>query len=817
MVTFALGILFSFTQIYADYRKQRTELSSTVMQVIRTMEQSATEAAFFLDANQARQVSLGLFEYQPITSVKLVSSFGGDEATDALVSQSRPLQNRPFQGITKLLFGDQQKHEISLFHPDFNDGRVGKLTVVSDPYEVASAFMARSATVLALGILRTGILACILLIYFYYTITRPLQVMSRTWANISPENPSHNRLKVPTRHQTDEFGVVIRRANLVLDSIEDQLDQRRAAEKSLQRSKEGLLQILDNSPYGVSIMSKETRKRIYVNRRFVSMFGGESIDDFIDQHETSSFCDPAKLEQNWRDFDRDGFISGSEQMRLRLNGEPWWCLVDMSSLPFNGEDAVMTWHSDINERKQAEENLKGQTELVNLQRKTADDANTARDFDDALHACLSTIIEFMGWPVGHIYLLPENKQDHLVPSGIWQLNNPEQFASFRKVTEQTVIRPGEAFVSRAFATGKPVWVEDVTQHPAYSRAGIPGQNIGVRAGIALPVIALGQVVSVLEFYSDQVIEQDDELMLSLVHIGTQLSRVFERKQAETELREAMNEIDIANRSLEQKVEERTNQLHGAIIEANAASRVKTEFLANMSHELRTPLNAIIGFSEMIKEAMLGPLQNKYQDYAKDINDSGLHLLRIISDILDLSKVESGEFFIKEEIISLVDVTAACDTMMRDRAKQASVPLTFRISNKLPLLYADPVRLKQILLNLIGNAIKFTPEGGQVTVTGKTNEDGGVVLEVRDTGIGIAKQDIPRVLEKFGQVREGHTHAHEGAGLGLALTKSLMEQHGGRLEISSELNIGTTVTVTFPPDRTRQQPGYKIDGDVNKPR
>jgi len=584
--------------------------------------------------------------------------------------------------------------------------------------------------------------------------------------------------------------------------LEQQITERTYAEAAMRESEERLLQILDNSPFGVSIVSIVNKKRLYVNRRFTEMVGGGLNDRLRAAPIADSYLDPEKLEENWTVFNRDGVIAGTEEERKRQDGKEWWCLADWRPISFSGEKAVMVWHSDISERKRTEEELRHKSELVDLLRTTATNANKSVNFDEALQSCLTTITEFTGWPVGHIYVMSEDEDNVLVSSGIWHLDDPERFAVFRKITEKTKMYPGQAFVTRVVTAGEPLWIEDVTQQSTFSRLGETGQDIQVRAGFALPVSSQENVVAVLEFYTDVAVVQNDELLQSLVHIGTQLSRVFERKQAEIGLRNAMEEIDIANRSLEQKVEVRTRELHEAIEKAEAANLTKSEFLANMSHELRTPLNAIIGFSEMIKEAMLGPLEGRYKDYARDINASGEHLLGIIADILDLSKVEAGELDIEKEEVDLAEITAACKTMVSGRAEEAGVNLTFDVSRDLPLLYADPLRLKQVLLNLTGNAIKFTPGGGRITIIGEAIGDGGVALMVSDTGIGIADEDIPRVLERFGQVRDGHMQAYEGAGLGLAMTKSLMELHGGTIEIKSTVGKGTTVTVIFPPEQTK---------------
>lgn len=236
-------------------------------------------------------------------------------------------------------------------------------------------------------------------------------------------------------------------------------------------------------------------------------------------------------------------------------------------------------------------------------------------------------------------------------------------------------------------------------------------------------------------------------------------------------------------------------------QADFANRSKSEFLANMSHELRTPLNAIIGFSEIIKDQMLGPEGvPQYIEYAKDIHDSGALLLSLINDILDMSKIEAGKRLISETVLDVERVVQSCIRLVMVRAKAGKLQLTYDLPNTLYPLHAEERAFKQILTNLLTNAIKFTPEGGTVTVSGHLDPFGRMCIAVKDTGIGIAPEDISTALAPFGQIESAMSRRTQGTGLGLPLTKALVELHGGELQISSVVGKGTTVTAIFPADR-----------------
>ena len=232
--------------------------------------------------------------------------------------------------------------------------------------------------------------------------------------------------------------------------------------------------------------------------------------------------------------------------------------------------------------------------------------------------------------------------------------------------------------------------------------------------------------------------------------------------------------------------------------AVAASKVKSEFLANMSHELRTPLNAIIGFSDTMRSRLFGPMHARYEEYAVLINESGHHLLSLITDILDLAKIEAGKFVLDPRPVDVAESVASCLEMTRRRAEETGITLTASVPDDLPMLIADARSVKQILLNLLSNAVKFTPRGGAVSLS-ITAQEGSLYLAVRDTGIGIPGKTLERIGLPFEQAENDPMRAREGTGLGLALVKSLVEKHVGRVQIESREGFGTTVSVELPLD------------------
>ena len=280
--------------------------------------------------------------------------------------------------------------------------------------------------------------------------------------------------------------------------------------------------------------------------------------------------------------------------------------------------------------------------------------------------------------------------------------------------------------------------------------------------------------------------------------GSLLSRYTQRMGALVDRRLSQIALEGARKEAE-----------GAAQTAMAASRAKTEFLANMSHELHTPLSSIIGFAEMMEREVLGPLPVTYREYAKNIVDSGRELLGVVGDVLDMSHIESGKYRLEESEIDIGETLTGIFRLVQGRAAQAGLYLQARMAKDLPKLKADQKAFKQIVVNLLSNALKFTKAGGHIYVLPTLTPDGDLSIRVVDTGIGIEEADLARIMLPFERLGEAMTRKQSGAGLGLTLANALAHLHGGTLELQSKVGVGTVATAIFPHWRLMKAPGTAL--------
>jgi PAS domain S-box-containing protein len=435
----------------------------------------------------------------------------------------------------------------------------------------------------------------------------------------------------------------------------------------------------------------------------------------------------------------------------------------------NGGTAMV--RRDITDLKHSEITLLKNTDTINLMQKTAVAVNEAPTVEKAIQTCLRLVCAYAGWPVGHAYMVDGEESDKLTSTRIWHFDEPQKFKNFRRTTEKTNFTSGIGLPGRVFSSGQPAWIVDVTTNSNFPRAKL-AKDAGVKGAFAFPILVGQKVVAVFEFFASEKYLPRAEILEIMRHVGTQVGRIIERRRAEENLVEAREQADQANRA-------------------------KSDFLSSMSHELRTPLNAILGFSQLLnndpKEA-LTITQEKSVGY---IINGGHHLLKLIDEVLDLARIESGKLDLSMENVVASPLIEECLTTIEVKALERNIRTpdhSMYIADS--VIRTDITRFKQILLNLLSNAVKYNREGGALIVATYETPKGMLRISVTDTGEGIPEDRQSELFQPFSRL--GHeTTSTEGTGIGLVVTKRLVEEMGGNIGFESDVGKGTTFWIELP--------------------
>jgi PAS domain S-box-containing protein len=524
--------------------------------------------------------------------------------------------------------------------------------------------------------------------------------------------------------------------------------------------------IFESAPLGIFESAPDGRMTS-ANLALARIYGFPSPDAMIQWFGPKGvpYVAPGRREEILIKLEAAGSVQELESEVWRADSGTVWVAESLVAIRGAGgrTERIVGIVVDITARKRAFEALKTQAEVVRLLEEIAVAANSAAAIEQTLQFALDRVCGYMSWPVGHVLVLEESTAE-LVSARLWHMERPAVFEEFKRVSESYRFRSGIGLPGRVLEGGKPAWIRNVVKDPNFPRSGLASE-LGVRGAFGFPVLAGRQVVAVLEFFTDEPAEPDEAILGLMGHVGTQLGRVFERAKSDRELRAAMTA-------------------------AEAASTAKSEFLANMSHELRTPLNSVIGFAAFLLKNKAGALQGSDLAYLERIQSNGKHLLGLIDQVLDLSKVEAGGMKLELGPVDLGRLVRETADQLEGTIGDRPIVLRAEVPDGLPAIRADADKLKQVILNLMGNALKFT-ERGNVTV--RVAADGRSV-DVIDTGIGIPPDRREAIFEAFQQVENSAARKYGGTGLGLTISRSLCRLMGYRIRVESEVGKGSTFTL-----------------------
>ncbi len=436
---------------------------------------------------------------------------------------------------------------------------------------------------------------------------------------------------------------------------------------------------------------------------------------------------------------------------------------------------------DVTERKKIEQNQVNDSKLAKVLEIVTSAANTVMSLEQVSHSVLEAISICTGWEAGHAYLLVSDSS--YSPKGTvkdaYHFYSTTEFSDFWSEFDKVILDPKSCLPGRVLETAQPQWTSDVSQDPRFQNTSVA--QTGVRAAFAFPVLINGKVAAVLEFFSSHANEPDAKLLKLMEGVGHRIGQAILRKRMEDE-----------NAAL-------LNKEHEARAKAERDNRTKDFFLATLSHELRTPLTSILLWIQIARDERTSPA--KIKQGMEAIEQSAMIQDKLINDLLDTSRIIMGKLSLEKSSVDVAAVIQATIESVKPSAKNKQIQINVDLGPPIGTVSADPLRLQQVFWNLMSNAIKFTPRGKSITVKlERVDKENEAFAEVKiiDTGVGISPEFLPQIFDWFSQVDNSRIREHNGLGLGLAISKNLVELQGGSIQAESPgINMGTTLTVRLP--------------------
>lgn len=480
------------------------------------------------------------------------------------------------------------------------------------------------------------------------------------------------------------------------------------------------------------------------------------------------------------------------QLRLmRKDGSPRWTEgVAINLIDDPGVKGIILNYRDITERKRSETKIQQQLERLTALRETDQAITSVFDVRMSLKILLSHAKSLLAVDAVAVLLLNPARST---------LEYGAEIGFRTRVAESADIKLGESYAGTAAREQRLVQIPNLAHDPKNSLLTEFLKEEEFVSYHGMPLIVKGRVVGVLEVFHRSFVERDRDWLDFFHTLAGQAAIAIDNAQL-------FDTLQRSNTDLEQRVSERTAELNRTNAELERANRAKDEFLANMSHELRTPLNSILGLAESLLEQRRDPLSDYQKNSLQIIESSGRHLLELINDVLDVSKIDAGMLDYYPQVVDVDMLCRSSLAFVKEQATRKFINLLYEEEATISKIYADPRRLKQVLVNLLANAVKFTPRHGQVTLRVKADAEQDLVqFSVTDTGIGIAPQDLARLFTPFVQVDSHLNRRFEGTGLGLALVQKLTDLHGGSVQVESEVGVGSCFTINLPWGKKQMAP------------